>query len=131
MLLRLASALATLFLTLLFVADTGAGISRCSSHAASVPVWAFSRILALALLLRAWALAALQSHSSYCVDPALCTLPVVPCFPGPQQAYWASCVSLECCKECCFYLFLLFVFLGFCSARVCLRLCSRQAMWET
>lgn len=101
MLLRLAPALATLFLTLLLVADTGAVMP---------PVYLSGPLMysGLALQLRACALAALQLHSTYYVDPAMCTLPVMLCHPGLQQA-WASCVSLEHCEECCFHLFLLLV----------------------
>lgn len=41
----------------------------------------------------ACAVATLQSHNSYCIDPAMCTFPLVPCHLDLQQAYWDSWVS--------------------------------------
>lgn len=131
MLLRVVPALATLFLILLLVADTGAGISKCSSHTSRAPVWAFSCVLALAPLLRLvpW---------PPCSHTILIVL-VLPCAPFleclvtqvPNKPIGLPVCPLEPWEERCFHFCFLFVLLGIYLARVCLRFCSRQVIWES
>lgn len=74
MLLRVVPALATLFLILLLVADTGAGISKCSSHFQGTCLGLFM-CSGLGPAVEACAVATVQPHNPYCVGPVMCTLP--------------------------------------------------------
>lgn len=82
MLLRLVPALATLLLTLLLVADTGADISKCSNNVASTCV-----VLTMCSgpdpAVEACAMAARLAVTQFLFDPAVYTLFVVSCHPGP------------------------------------------------